>query len=487
MESIWSKSCSIKEREPLKGNIDTDIAVVGAGMAGILIAYMLKKSGKQTVILEAERIAGGQTQNTTAKITSQHGLIYAGLIQSFGEEKARQYAQANERAIREYKSIIQEQDIQCDFEETCAYVYGEDEGVLQEEAEAARRLGLPASYVTEVPLPFPTAGAVKFTNQAQFHPLKFLKYLTEDLTIYEKTRVLKVEEEETSDDEERKVQVLTTDKGIVRARNVVFACHFPFINFPGMYFTRMHQERSYVLALKDAADLDGMFIGEGKVKYSFRNYGEYLIFGGENHRTGENREGGRYEALRAKARQFFPHCRETACWSAQDCITPDRVPYIGQYSAGKPDWYVATGFHKWGMTSSMAAAMILRDMICGIGNPFAEIFSSGRLSGEAISGIVCESGHAVKGLGKQLFQLPDQTAEDIPAGQGAIVTLEGEKVGVYRDEEGDIHTVDIRCPHLGCQLEWNPDELTWDCPCHGSRFSFDGKLISNPAQEDIAR
>ena len=476
MDSVWSKTCEIEKREALPGDIEREVVVIGAGMAGILIANALQKSGREVVVLEAGRIASGQTRNTTAKITSQHGLIYSGLIDTLGEEKARQYAAANQKAILEYKTMIQEREIDCDFEETDAYVYAQEESVLKKEAEAAASLGLPASFVQKTELPFPNAGAVKFTNQAQFHPLKFLRAITEKLEIYEDTRVIKVEE-----------QIVYTNHGNVRAKKVVFACHYPFVNFPGMYFTRMHQERSYVLALENAARVDGMYIGEGEITYSLRNYGELLIFGGENHRTGENREGGRYQALREKAAELFPGCREAACWSAQDCITPDNVPYIGRYASSKPDWYVATGFHKWGMSSSMVSAMILRDLICGIENPFAEVFAPDRLDGQDISGIMCEGAHAVKGLSKRFFQLPAETASELTKGSGGIVMLEGEKVGVYKDEDGKLYAVDVRCPHLGCQLEWNPDELSWDCPCHGSRFDRFGKLISNPAQEDVNR
>lgn len=486
MESVWSKTCEIERREALSGDMECEVAVIGAGMAGVLIANVLQKSGRQVVVLEAVRIASGQTRNTTAKITSQHGMIYSRLIDTVGEEKARQYATANQKAVLEYKNLIQERGIDCDFEEMDAYVYAQEEERLKREAEAAASLGLPASYVSETHLPFQNAGAVRFTNQAQFHPLKFLKAVTEKLEIYENTRVQKVETCTPKDSKEA-VQVLTTDHGTVKAKKVVFACHYPFVNFPGMYFTRMHQERSYVLALKNAPKVHGMYIGEGEITYSLRNYGDYLIFGGENHRTGENREGGRYQALREKAAELFPGCHEAACWSAQDCITPDNIPYIGRYASGKPDWYVATGFHKWGMSTSMVASMILNDLICGIENPFAEVFAPDRLDGQDITGIVCEGAHAVKGLGKRLFQLPAETAAELGKGCGGIVMYEGEKVGVFKDEDGELYGVDIRCPHLGCQLEWNPDERSWDCPCHGSRFDRFGKLISNPAQVDVSR
>ena len=474
MESIWTKTCSIPKRETLQKDMETEVAVIGAGMAGILTAYQLQKEGKQVIVIEANRIASGQTRNTTAKITSQHDLKYADLISSVGKDKAKQYAMANEEAIKEYRHIVKEENIRCDFEETSAYIYSTNKERLMEEAKAAASLGLPASLQNDIPLPFNRTSALRFDGQAQFHPLKFIKHLAEQLEIYEKTPVLTVDE-----------HIIRTPKATVTADHIVFATHYPFINFPGLYFARQHQERSYVLALENASFPEGMFIGDGETAYSFRTYDKYLLFGGEGHRTGDNRQGGKYDALRERAKILFPQSQEAAHWSAQDCITVDDIPYIGQYAAGKPFWYVATGFQKWGMTSSMVSAMIIRDMICGKDTPYAEVFDPQRVSAEMLSGIAAEMKEATKTLTKRFFKLPEATAKELPLGHGGVIEVEGEKVGVYKEENGTVHMVDIRCPHLGCQLEWNPDEKSWDCPCHGSRFDFHGHIINNPAQEDI--
>ena len=474
MESIWSQTCQLRQREALPGDMKTDIAVIGAGMAGILIASALQGAGRRVVVLEAKRTAGGQTRNTTAKLTCQHGLLYEKLIRTLGEEKARQYAQANAAALMEYRRIIADRNIDCELEQRDACVYGSNAAQLRKEAEAAAALGLPAFFVEETKLPFPTAGAVCFANQAQFHPLKFLQAISEPLTIYENTSVQSVEENQ-----------LITTRGRVQAEQIVFACHYPFVNFPGMYYARMHQERSYVIALENAARMDGMWIGAEQGAYSFRNYGPLLLLGGGGHRCGENSAGGRYDLLRQQAARWFPGSREVAHWSAQDCVTADSVPYIGPYAASRPNWYVATGFQKWGMTSSMVAAMLLRDRICGKENPWAEVFDPGRFDEKTLTGLAQESGQAVKGLAKQLFQIPAEAAKELTPGHGGVVFWKGKKLGVYKDESGALWPVDIRCPHLGCQLEWNPDERSWDCPCHGSRFDYRGKLISGPAQENI--
>ena len=474
MESIWSQTCQLRQREALPGDMKTDIAVIGAGMAGILIASALQGAGRRVVVLEAKRIAGGQTRNTTAKLTCQHGLLYEKLIRTLGEEKARQYAQANAAALMEYRRIIADRNIDCELEQRDACVYGSNAAQLRKEVEAAAALGLPAFFVEETKLPFPTAGAVCFANQAQFHPLKFLQAISEPLTIYENTSVQSVEENQ-----------LITTRGRVQAEQIVFACHYPFVNFPGMYFARMHQERSYVIALENAARMDGMWIGAEQGAYSFRNYGPLLLLGGGGHRCGENSAGGRYDLLRQQAARWFPGSREVAHWSAQDCVTADSVPYIGPYAASRPNWYVATGFQKWGMTSSMVAAMLLRDRICGKENPWAEVFDPGRFDEKTLTGLAQESVQAVKGLAKQLFQIPAEAAKELTPGHGGVVFWKGKKLGVYKDESGALWPVDIHCPHLGCQLEWNPDERSWDCPCHGSRFDYRGKLISGPAQENI--
>ncbi len=474
MSSIWEKTCTIPPRAALAGDLKAEVAVIGAGMAGVLIAHALQQAGKQVVVLEANRIGSGQTRGTTAKITAQHGLIYHRLIDELGQDKARLYAEANQAAVDAFRQLISRENIDCDLQTAVAAVYGDDAAQLEKEAEAAVSLGLPARLRTGTGLPIPAQGAVEFRDQAQFHPLKFLRALAEGLTIYEQTSVQTVDG-----------HLLRTPEGTVEAEHIVFASHYPFVNFPGLYFARMHQERSYVLALSGAAPVGGMFIGSGDTVYSFRDCGKLVLLGGEGHRTGENRAGGCYHRLRQLAGQLFPGCRVDAQWSAQDCVTPDGVPYIGRYASGKPDWYVATGFQKWGMTSSMVAARVLTDLICGREDPWAAVFDPQRLPLAAVPGVAAEGGQAVKGLTKRIFQIPAAAAEDIPLGHGGIVLLDGEKVGVYKDPEGQLYPVDIRCPHLGCQLEWDPDELTWDCPCHGSRFDRFGNLISGPAQENI--
>ncbi|HII4513935.1 FAD-dependent oxidoreductase [Clostridium perfringens] len=476
MKSVWSESCKFRKREALNKDIKTDVLVIGAGIAGILTAYMLKQKGRDVVLIDAAEIASGNTKNTTAKITSQHDLIYSKLITEFGEEKARQYAKANELAIKKYKEIIEDKRIECDFEEKPAYVYSLNEvDVLKEEAKAAKKLGIYAEFVQKANLPFKINGALKFNNQAQFNPLKFLKDILNELVIYENTRALEIKE-----------NLVVTSGGNITAKNIVVATHYPIMNAPGYYFMKMHQERSYVLALENKSEVDGMYIDLNKEGYSFRTYNNLLLLGGISHRTGENEEGGSYDELRKVAKRLYPKAKEKYHWSAQDCMTIDGIPYIGRYSSETPNIYVATGFNKWGMTSSMVSAMIISDMILEKENDFSEIFSPKRFDlSLSINNIANDLIETAKNFIAQKVYIPSSEIEHIKNGHGGIIEYNGEKVGVYKNKEGKEFFVSTKCPHLGCQLSWNADELTWDCPCHGSRFDYKGRLIGSPATKDL--
>ncbi|MHB1314142.1 MAG: FAD-dependent oxidoreductase [Christensenellales bacterium] len=477
MNSIWAMDTQIEHREALQKDIERDVAIIGGGMAGLLTAFLLHEKGVKTVVLEAGRIGHGQTKGTTAKITSQHDVIYHKLINSVGEEQAYQYAQANQEAITAYERIITAYGISCHFVREPAFLYSTNESTaLEQEAKAAESLGIPAELTLQTTLPFPVVCAMKFPDQAHFQPLEFIKSIAEPLEIYEQTLVRAVEK-----------NTVKTDRVKIKAKHIVMASHYPFINTPGYYFMRMHQERSYLLALENALPVDGMYLGIDQDGYTFRNYRNLLIFGGGGHRTGENAKGGIYDRLRDAAKKFYPGYKEITRWSAQDCFTLDSIPYIGLFSADTPHMYVATGFRKWGMSSSMVSAMILSSMICHEEYPYAAVFSPQRFHFSSSAAQLFEDGaHAVKGLAKEIFQFPKEKADEIPSGSGSVVEFEGKKAGVYKDKEGNLFTVSTKCSHLGCQLAWNPDELSWDCPCHGSRFDTLGNVIDNPALNSIA-
>lgn len=476
-KSIWSMSEKIPDRELLNGDLTVEAVVIGAGLAGVLTAHFLQDAGINTVVLEASKIGSGQTSNTTAKITSQHGLIYHRLIEEFGFEKAKQYADANEQAIADYRDLINKYGIDCDFTDASAWLYStENSDAVNAEYEAAKKLGLPASLEKDTELPFSVEAALKFDKQAQFNPVKFLKVISQNLRIYEGTRAIRVEG-----------GCVETERGNVYGKYIIFTDHYPFVNFPGYYFLRMHQARSYVVAVKNATQLMGMYYGLDDDGLSYRSYGDILLIGGGNHRTGENSEGGQYEKLFASAKKLWPDCEYYSAWSAQDCMPVDGIPYIGKFSKSESNWYVATGFQKWGMTSAMVAARMIRDKIVKGKSPYEEVFAPERfMNMESMKEEIEEAKQTMKGLAREfLVPVGRKFADNLPNGHGGIVELEGKKVGVYKDEQGNIYAVSTRCPHLGCQLEWNPDEKSWDCPCHGSRFDFRGNLIDNPAQTNL--
>ncbi len=476
MKSVWSDECNFRRRESLDKNLNTDVLIIGAGIAGLLTAYMLKEEGINSVIIEAEEICSGNTQRTTAKITLQHELIYNKLIKEYGEDKARQYAMANEKAIEKYKDIIKKNNIECEFEDMPNYLYTVDKiEDLEKEFEAEKTLGIHAELMDEIELPVDAKMALRVNNQGQFNPLMFLKEISEELTIYEKTRAVEIKE-----------NIVTTDEHIISAKAIVVATHYPIMNFPGYYFMRIHQERSYVIALENAQDLHGMYIGIDDDGYSFRKYKNLLLLGGGGHRSGDNELGGKYDELRQVARKLYPDAKEKYHWSAQDCMPSDDIPFIGQYSMNTPNIYVATGFKKWGMTTAMASAMIITDMIKGRKNEYAEIFSPRRFDiSDSMKNIVKDGAESVKGLSMELFHIPEDELKDIKKGHGGIIEYNGAKVGVYKDKEENCYVVSTRCPHLGCEVKWNPDELSWDCPCHGSRFDYKGNWIESPAQRGL--
>lgn len=429
MDSIWTKTAQLPQFEPLRSDLNTDVLIIGGGLAGVLCAYKLARAGVDYALVEADRICGGITKNTTAKITSQHGLIYDKLIREFGAERARLYLEANQGALEEYRALCK--NIDCDFQEQDAFVYSIDKRwKLERELKALHRLGFRAKFVEQIPIPFPTAGAVQFPRQAQFHPLKFVAAIAKGLRIFEHTKVLELGPGRA-----------VTDRGTVSADRIIVATHFPLLNKHGGYFLKLYQHRSYVLALENAPDVHGMYVDEDKKGLSFRNYGGLLLLGGGSHRTGK--EGGGWQELERFACRDYPDAQITARWATQDCMTLDGVPYVGPYSRRTDGLYVATGFNKWGMTSSMAAASLLTDLVLGRHNPYTELFSPSRTM-----------------LRLQL------AANSLESALGLLTP-----------------TVP-RCPHMGCALKYNAAEHSWDCPCHGSRFGEDGALIDNPATDD---
>ena len=431
MQSIWGATVQKPKFPALEKDINTDVLIIGGGIVGLLTAYKLQQAGVDYVLVEADNICSGITKNTTAKITSQHGLIYNSIYNKYGLEYAKLYLEANENALREFKHMTR--NIDCDFKECDAIVYSLDNTKkIKDELATLKSIGYPAKYYETLDIPFPIAGAVCFPNQAQFHPLKFLYELSNDLNIFENTKVCEL-------------IGLTpiTNYGKISAKKIIVTTHFPFLNKHGLYPLKLYQHRSYVIALENAQKVDGMYVDEAKNGLSFRNYQDMLLLGGGSHRTGK--PGGAWQELEDFARRYYPKATVKYRWATQDCMSLDHIPYIGPYSKNTEGLYVATGFNKWGMTSSMVAAKILCDMVQGKSNPYASVFDPSRS--------ILHPQLAINGI-ESTINLLTPTVK--------------------------------RCPHLGCALKWNKIEHTWDCPCHGSRFTADGKLIDNPATGNLS-
>ena len=429
MSSLWHETAVLPSFPKLYENIKTDVLIIGGGISGLLTSFLLKEKGISSVILESGKICGGTTGNTTAKITLQHGLIYSDLIKK-GADVAKAYYEANRLALEKYKELSE--NIRCDFEIKDNYIYSIDSPQkIEDELNALHKIGAEGSFTDKLSLPFPTVGAVKTENQAQFHPLLFASEIVKDLTVYENSRV-----------KEMKGNTAVTATGSVKAENVIVATHFPFINKHGLYSLKLYQHRSYVIALENAEEINGMYLDEKENGLSLRNYRSLLLRGGGDHRTGKR--GRNYTELRNRAKELYPKAEEKFHWAAQDCMSLDSMPYIGSYSKSTHKLFTLTGFNKWGMTGAMSGALILSDLLCGKTNPYAEIFSPSRNM-----------------LTPQLLL------------NGAESLL------------GYIYPTAKRCPHLGCALRYNKAEHSWDCPCHGSRFTESGRVIDGPANGNL--
>lgn len=493
-ESYWTEVDS-PPFPKLAENAEADIVIVGAGITGITAGLLLVQEGFKVIILEAGKVMNGTTGYTTAKITAQHGLIYDELISHFGVEKARSYYEASKEAQNFIEKIVIEKKIDCDLSKEDAYIYAvskENQQKLEKEMLAYEKLGIQGHLTDSIPVPIETQSVLVMKEQAQFHPLKYLSKLVQSFislggTIYEHTTVAEAEEGD-------KPKAITVEGYRVKGKYIISASHFPFTDLKGLYFARLLPERSYVLGIQTDSDFPGgMYYSADKPVRSIRSTpfnGEKLILvGGEGHKTGQGINTLKhYMALEKFAEDTFGIKVFPYRWSAQDLVTLDKVPYIGPITAKHPNLLVATGYRKWGMTNGTAAALLLRDIILGKENRFAELFTPSRFVADPsikklISFNADTAGHLIKG---KLEYVP-KTMKDLNADEGAPVIVNGKRAGAYKDKEGVLHVVDTTCTHMGCETEWNEAERSWDCPCHGSRFSYTGKVLEGPAEKPLKK
>ncbi len=494
-EPYWRDSVTFSDFPQLKEDLKVEVLVVGGGITGITTAYFLAKEGVKTAIIDAGKILHATTGHTTAKITAQHDVIYDEYIQHFGEENARLYYEANMEALTWIHNTVSTKQIECDFSFQDAYLYSTSEvdiQKLEKEVQAYKQLGIKGDLVTKPNLPFEVKAALVMEKQAQFHPLQYLKYLVDEFirhggVIFENTTALKVEEADHP--------IVTTNQGFhITCDHLVIASHFPFYDGMGFYFTRLYAERSYALAVKTKKPfIGGMYLSIDKPTRSLRSvkvHGEnYLLVGGESHKTGQGIPTiQHYEALVAFTEEHYGIEKIAYRWSTQDLITLDKMPYIGPITSKKQKIYVATGFRKWGMTTGTAAGMILRDTILQRENPYIDLFHPARFKSDpSIKHLITQNVDVAKHLVKGKVEMVLRRADELQNDEGSVVAFQGRRAGAYRDESGTLHIVDTTCTHLGCEVEWNEGERTWDCPCHASRFSIDGDVIEGPAEQPLKK
>ena len=493
--SYWVESTKKTNYPEISENMDTDVLIIGGGITGIATAYMLSNSGLNICLVDADRMAMGVTANTTAKITSQHGLLYDYLLNSFGFETAKGYLDSNEDAIKTISDIIRKEDIDCDFVSQDSYVYTCDKSnvaKIVDEVSAVTSLGLNAEYVTSCPLPFSIEAAIKFPGQAQFHPRKYLLSL---LPILEKNGVNIFENSKVVDIKhiKDKYEVYVNEYKIT-TKYLVMASHYPIKNFPGMYFIKMYQDSSYAVGVELENDVfDGMYISCDEPVTSFRNTMQdngkkLLIVGGSSHKTGATDVDieSSYKNIENYIKSIYPKSKIKYRWMTEDCVSLDKIPYIGEFSKFLPNLYVATGFNKWGMTTSHVAAKIISDKILGNVNPYENIYTATRLepikNSKEFGNILKQSAYS---LAINKFSAPIISYEELENDSGGVVDYKGKKLGIYKDKKGKMFAVVPYCKHLGCELSWNNLEKTWDCPCHGSRYDYMGKIITEPTTEDL--
>lgn len=535
MNSYWINSEKNKEKyNKVEKNIETDICIIGGGITGISTAYYLTKENLKVTVLDMGKIGFQTTGNSTAKITSQHGLFYKYLKDSKGEDFARLYYDANEDAIKNIKKIVEKEKIQCDLECQSAYVLAanrEEVQKVKDEVEVVRGFGGHAEYLEREDIDknlliLNPLAAIRFKNQAQFNSYKYTIELAKvcknlGANIYENTKVVDVRDE-------KDYYYLETEDGYkIKAKYLVITTKYPIINIPGFYFMKMYQSTSYGISIPVKEKLfDGMYITSTNPKVSLRmakvdnniikdvvdgnieNYAkqdkenrkrvkekqnskidnEYvLIVVGADHKTGEKTDlSNSYKKLENIAKQIYSQGKVENYWNTEDCITLDKIPYIGKYSTMWENAYVATGFNKWGITTSNIAANIITDMIIGRKNRYEDIFISTRVepvkNRQEVGNMLKET---VSSLVLKKFELPESEQASLKNEEGKIIEIEGEKVGAYKDKEGRIYTIVPKCAHLGCELSWNNLDKTWDCPCHGSRYDYTGKMLYGPTVKDL--
>jgi glycine/D-amino acid oxidase-like deaminating enzyme/nitrite reductase/ring-hydroxylating ferredoxin subunit len=488
-QSLWLQTIpTAPGYEPLRGQHQAAVAVIGGGIAGLTTALLLARRGVGVVLLEAERVGAGVSGNNTAKVTALQSTMYSTVERDHGAKAAAGYAAAATVGVELVSTLAE--PINCDLHRAPAatFAYTADEqDTVRAEADAAERAGLPVEWVDQLELPFPTFGAVRLPDQIVLHPAKYIRglaaaFAAEGGRVFEHSRVIEVSPTAP-------YQVRTAD-GAVAAEHVVVATHYPTLD-RGLFFARLDVERSYCVAarLRSGTPPEDLAISVGSPAWSFSRHGDHLIVGGQSHSAGERGiDVTRYTALADFAHRYFDVAEVTHRWSAQDPKAYDALPMVGSYLPRVSRLWVATGFAKWGLATGTVAGEVLADRITGTDNLHADLFSPHRVSLRAAPTLLRQNVQVAKNLiGDRMVPADAADIDDVAVDQARVLPDGLGKKGVYRDRAGRVHVVSLRCTHLGCLLRFNGAERSWDCSCHGSRFDVDGAVLEGPATRPLPR
>ncbi|MGM8216765.1 FAD-dependent oxidoreductase [Bacillaceae bacterium W0354] len=497
-EPMWNEEVSLSDFDSLTEDLTVDAVIVGGGITGIATAYLLSQKGVKVALIESTKLMNGTTGHTTAKVTAQHDLIYDELLNNFGYNVARMYYEANIDALQLIEKTVTENNIDCDFEKQDAVIYstsGEYKYKLENEYKAYERLNIKGDLTTQTPFNISIENALTMKNQAQFHPLKYLAHLVKFITdnggqIFENTTAVNIESDGS------KQTVLTRNGKRITANYVLSCSHFPFYEGKGAYFTRLHADRSYVLAVKTSLKYPGgMYLSTDQPTRSLRsaklNGEEVILIGGDGHKSGQGKDLMKhYKALKRFTDTLYGENGYDILyrWSTQDLVTLDKLPYVGPITKDQPNILVATGYRKWGMTNSHVAAQLMTDKVLGNINHYENVYTPSRFSTDpSLKKFFMENLDVAKHLIKGKLEPAQAAIEDLNNDEGAVIKINGARKGAYKDQDGKVHIVDTTCTHAGCEVNWNNAERTWDCPCHGSRFSYTGEVIEGPAEKPLKK
>lgn len=495
--SIWQETAGTPahhQERAFSPNQVYDCLIIGAGITGITTALLLQQAGKQCIIAEATSAGFGTTGGTSAHLNTFFDATYPEIESDFGEDAAKLVAQGGKEAMELINSFAKELKIDCDLEFKDAWLYAESEKEsekLKQILEASKKAGLQVDVVKENIVPVPFSTVIKFEQQGQFHPLKYIKGLLDEYLalggiLLENTQI-------KSCDPEDDIYVAKSNSAVIKTRKVVYATHIP----PGINLLNLRNApyRSYVLGatLKDGQYPEGLAYDMQEPYHYFRTHiidgQKLLLVGGEDHKTGHGDPSVAFESLKKYVKQYYQIETIAFEWSAQYYVPVDGLPYIGQLPGSAQDIFVATGFNGNGMMLGTLSGKVITDLILGVKNEYAQLFDPSRLKPLAgFKAFVKENADVVWHFAADRFSFKQlDELQDIEPGEGKLVKFEDKQLAIYKDLSGKITALNPTCTHMGCTVQFNSAEQSWDCPCHGGRFDISGKVLNGPPTQDLEK